>query len=224
MQILCPIHIFPFTHRSQVKSTWKDSKQNKGNLFHVTPTLKYVRLCSQSFGPLDLTGWQDKPVYPNLSIYPPIAVNVSIPSQHGTQNSVLASSKPRAGRNRRSHRDLHQEVYHDSSIRTPSGTGLSRPEIRPRPLDVPPSYGHRRISTTRSPTGPALHKSATPPALPNKFSIPSSPTNGIPHLPNIMDQMTELRTETSTTRFSLSTQPPSGDAITATRKVTMTLS
>jgi len=148
---------------------------------------------------------------------------VSIPSQHGTQDSVLASSKPRTGPNRRSHRDFHEEVFHDSSIRTPSGTGLSRPEIRPRPLNVF-SNGHRRISTTRSPTGPALHKSATPPALPNKFSIPSSPTNGIPRLPNGMDQMTEFRTETSTTRFSLSTQPPSRDAITATRKVTMTLS
>jgi len=160
-----------------------------------------------------------------MSIYPPIAVIVSIPSRHGTQDSVPGSSKPRAA-NRRSHRDLHQEVFPNSLIRTPSGTGSSRPEIHPRPLNIPPNYGHRRISTTRSPTGPALRKLATPPALPNKFSIPLSPKNGIPNLPNAMDQMTEFRTETSTTRFSLSTQPPSRDtsldAITARQKVTIT--
>ena len=149
---------------------------------------------------------------------------MSIPSQCRTQDGILAPTKPRAGPSQKSHHDLHQEVFRDSPICTPSGTGSSRSEVRLRSLNVLPHYSHRRISTTRSPTGPALHKPATPPALPNKFSIPPSPTNGILRSPNVMAQMAELRAEASTThRFSLSSRTPPRDAVTTTRRMSMIL-
>ncbi|KXN89618.1 hypothetical protein AN958_05485 [Leucoagaricus sp. SymC.cos] len=143
-------------------------------------------------------------VYPHLCIYPSISAAASSEPQppvkvHITLGSISTTTQPHARLSRKSHHDLHQEVFHDGPVRTPSGTGMHvRPEVELRPLNVLLRPSQRRIATTRSPTGPALHRPATPPALPSPSRrLPSPPPlpNGARRSPNVMEQMAEFKAE-----------------------------
>ncbi|KAF5363786.1 hypothetical protein D9756_000415 [Leucocoprinus leucothites] len=146
-----------------------------------------------------------KPVYPHLNIYPPIPTSMMLLPEARTDVSTARQLHDRPSR--KSHHDLHQEVFQYHPVRTPSGTGMTiRPEadlLPLLPLSVPNRHSPRRIAATRSPTGPAFHRPVTPPALPSPSrQLPTPPllANGIPRSPSVMEQMAGFRAEVATAR------------------------
>lgn len=208
VQIQRSILTSPSIPRSPVKPVWCSQRKPRLFPFPVIPTLKYVSpLFDATRSNLYLNLSIDNPVYPILSIDPPIATSFRTKRQvevHIIDGGVSSTVMPRVRLSRKSHLDLHREVLRSSSVRMPSSPTMSiRAEPNLRPLNIAPRHGQRRIAATRSPTGPALHRPATPPALPNtsrKLPTPPPATNGTPRSPNVMEQMAGFRAEVSPAR------------------------
>lgn len=149
------------------------------------------------------------------------------PVQNPDENITIDAVKRQVIKSRKSHKELQQEIFRCGPVRTPSGTGAGiHPELDLRSLSIASRRDNRRIVATRSPTGPALHRPAAPPALPSpgrKLPIPPS-MNGGPRSPNILEQMAGYKAETSPVRrYSPVARSTPRTAVTATQRASMIL-
>lgn len=85
--------------------------------------------------------------------------------------AATTMSKFSVTRRRKSHQELHKEVFRSDMIRgsDDAGSDIHHESVH-RPQDIKSQRDNRRITMTRSPTGPAFHKPAIPPALPRMSS------------------------------------------------------
>lgn len=123
-------------------------------------------------------------------------------------------------KSRKTHRELHQDIFNDGVVRTPSGSG-SRPGMDLRLLSIYPRQT-RRIVDARSPTGPALRRSVVPPALPSPSrKLPTPPSVGGPRSPNVLEQMAGYMAQVPQNRRRSPTISPSTAGGFATHRVSV---
>jgi hypothetical protein len=116
-------------------------------------------------------------------------------SQKSTRVAAATATKFCVTRRRKSHWELHEGVFRGNLVRGPGDTGsdVYCESIR-RPQNIRCLRDNRRITMTRSPTGPAFLRPAMPPAVPNMnhkaSSISAMCGSADSHPPNIFDGMT----------------------------------
>ncbi|KAF9453066.1 hypothetical protein P691DRAFT_695766 [Macrolepiota fuliginosa MF-IS2] len=166
------------------------------------------------------------PVYPHLSIYPPVAASQIM--RHPLKSRAMdgnifatpvARPKLASVQTQKTHHDLHQEIFRDGLIPTFSGANV-QPELGLRLPNVVPRPGQRRITATRSPTGPAFHRPDAPPAIPRQLPMPPT-TDGVPRSPNALEQIAGYRDTSPSRKYSPMMYSSSRTGVTASQRASM---